>query len=52
MQKKQHQWANMPVILAKEFWNKNNNSTRGYFNEDHYYKFLKARSSYVNYKNK
>jgi len=45
-QKQQPQWSNLAIIKAKEFWNKKDNITRGYFNEEHYLKFLKVRTNF------
>jgi hypothetical protein len=48
-QDNQPQWCNNQLLAAKQFWNKRDNLTRGFFNEELYFKFLKRRLNVSEY---
>ena len=48
MQSNQPQWCNNQLLATKQFWNKKDNLTRGFFNEELYFKFLKVRKVRLN----
>ena len=41
--KQQPEWCNKNLLATKQFWNKRDDITKGFFNEELYFKFLKIR---------